>query len=95
MAAALRVAPETAHRARRTPGPEHRDIEPVLEHDVAGGTDPFQKAQILGAAAQEDVLAVVVPMPVVLERPGEAAESLAPVDQGDTDTVLAWLPTGK
>ena len=42
-----------------------------------------RKLQIGGAAAQEDVLAVVHHQPVVRERPGEAAEPAPLLEQGD------------
>ena len=55
-------------------GRDDRELEAVLQHHGVRGADPFEEPPVGGAAAQEDVLAVVERQPMSAERPGRSAE---------------------
>ena len=85
--AAGRAGPERRSRPSRAGPPgrggrgHHRDVEAVGQLDVCRGPDAVQERQVLVAAAQEHVLAVVDPAAAVPEGPGETAEAVAPFEQ--------------
>ena len=56
-------------------GREHGDLEPWLEDDVALDTEPPDEVAVRRAAAQEDVLTVVEPQALLLDRERRAAEA--------------------
>jgi hypothetical protein len=59
---------------RRLALAQHRHVEPALQREQVVGLDPPEEVEVGGAAAQRDVLAVVEPQPVALERERRAAE---------------------
>jgi hypothetical protein len=72
-------------------GADERDREPVLEHDVARDADAGEEVAVGGAAAEEDVLAVVEPEPVTLDREGRAAEPRAGFEERHLRPALGAL----
>src|SRR6202044_2717193 len=56
--------------------------EAWLDRDQLVGAELVHEPLVVSAAAQEDVLAVVGPQPVSLERVGGAAEPAAGLEQG-------------
>ena len=66
------------------------DVEPVLQPHLTGDAEPAQQAAVGGAAAQEDVLAVVdvqlAPLVRPGERGGEPAQPRAALEQHDAQT---------
>ena len=79
----------------RTARCQHGDVEPALHPHAVGRADPFQERSVGGAAAHEDVLAVVEPDAVTLERPGGAAESGAALEQHDGCATIGCLDCGR
>jgi hypothetical protein len=67
----------------------------MLEHDVVGHSEPSEQAEVLGEAAQEDVLAVVQPEAVALDRERRAAESRARLEQRDLRAAVRELEGGR
>ena len=60
----------------------HGNVEAFGQLHVGAGADAVEEGQVLVAATQEDVLAVVDPVAGVLEGPGQPAEPVAPLEQG-------------
>ena len=74
---------------------QHRDREPLLQHRVALHAEPAQQRPVVGAAAQEDVLAVVHLEVAALERVGGAAEPRAHLQQRDPHAGICQVEGGR
>src|SRR3954452_9197887 len=66
-----------------TAGADHWYSQAILQHDLVADAEAVEESPVLGAAPEEDVLAVVVPPAVVLERPRRYPESRSGFEQGD------------
>ena len=63
---------------KAAPGPaQHGNVQPRLQRQQLLGADPPQKAEVGSAAAKRDVLAVVEPEAVALERERRAPKTRA------------------
>ncbi len=62
-------------------GSEDRELQAVLQAHRAGGADAVEERAVRGAAAQEDVLAVVEPQAPPPERPGGTTEAAAALEE--------------
>ena len=78
------TATEPAHPdpAPRVGGRRHHGkVETVRQLHVGAGADAAEEGQVLVAATQENVLTVVDPTAAVLERPGQPAQAVAPLQE--------------
>ena len=73
---------------------QHGDAQPRLDRDEVLGAEPGEEAAIRGAAAQEDVLAVVDPVVLAADRERRAAEARARFVQRDGRAGVGELERG-
>ncbi len=78
-----RIAPQGAEPAGGDVA--DRDVQPGLDLHLVGDAEALQQPAVGGAAAQEDVLAVVDPQLAASERGGETAQPGPGLDQGHLD----------
>ena len=75
-------------------GRQHGHVEPRLQEHLLAGAEPIEKFEVGGAAAEEDVLAVVEGEAVPADRGREAPERRPALEQHDLGAAVRGRQRG-